>query len=162
MRCSAKTFALYIGSLVVGAQCRSASPNTTIRRESNPSTIRPAEPPAVESNRPSEPGPPPAEAARPNVLSLEPLTMIERSLDEKQAARAIGTFDRSRNRLAFELRNVSAFSIELASIPIDWSRPVVLSLDRVPVELRRRDTQRLHFTRTPQGTWLIEEPPKNP
>lgn len=74
----------------------------------------------------------------------------------------MGTFDTSRNKLAFQLRNVSAFSIDLARIPVDWSRPVVLSLDGVPVELRRRDTQRLHFTRTSQGAWLIVEPPKNP
>ena len=57
---------------------------------------------------------------------------------------------------------MSAFSIDLAQIPVDWSRAVVLSLDGVPVELRRRDTQRLHFTRTPQGAWLIVEPAKTP
>ena len=163
MRCSATTFGLCVAFCCVGAQCRSTSPSTTIRQGSNPSADRPIEPKeTTDPIHPSEPDSVPADTARSNVLDLETLTTVEATIGKAQPARAIGTFDKSRNRLAFQLRNVSAFSIDMASIPVDWTRPVVLSLDNVPVELRRRDTQRLHFTRTPQGAWLIVEPPKNP
>ena len=70
---------------------------------------------------------------------------------------ATGSFDAKRNKLSIDTRDVDAFAVEIAKIPIDWDRVVILGIDGENAELRRRSAARLHFIRDKHGQWTIAE-----
>ncbi|MEK6676359.1 MAG: hypothetical protein AABZ47_11980 [Planctomycetota bacterium] len=75
-------------------------------------------------------------------------------------AYAKGSFDRDRNRIEIRTRDVMTFAVDISKIKIDWSRPVVIRIDGVSSELRRREHPVLHFHWDEHGAWTVVEPPK--
>jgi hypothetical protein len=75
-----------------------------------------------------------------------------------QGAWASGSFDVERNRLTIRTNDVRRFRVAVSRIEIDWTRPVVLRLDGVNSELRRRPHADYHFFRDDHGLWVVSEP----
>lgn len=72
---------------------------------------------------------------------------------------AEGSFDRDKNKLTIVARDVRRFIIKTDMIRIDWDRRVILSLNRVNTELRRREGGVLTFELDDHGQWVVLEPP---
>jgi len=72
---------------------------------------------------------------------------------------AEGSFDRDKNKLIIVTRDVRRFIIKTDMIRIDWDRRVILSLNRVNSELRRREGGLLTFELDDHGQWVVLEPP---
>ena len=72
---------------------------------------------------------------------------------------AEGSFDRDKNKLTIVARDVRRFIIKTGMIRIDWDRRVILSLNRVSSELRRREGGVLTFELDDHGQWVVLEPP---
>lgn len=71
---------------------------------------------------------------------------------------ATGSFDADRNKLSIETSDVEEFALDTSGVAINWKKLVVLSIDGKNSELRKRDFDILHFTRTPHGEWVVREP----
>ena len=71
---------------------------------------------------------------------------------------ATGSFDADRNKLSVQTSDVAEFALDTSRVKINWKKLVVLSIDSKNSELRKRDFDILHFTRTPHGEWIVREP----
>ena len=74
---------------------------------------------------------------------------------------ATGSFHEKRNMLEIRTKDVAGFAVDIDRINIDWTRPVVLSINSRRSELKRRSQARYHFVRQPNGGWVVMEPPIN-
>ena len=74
---------------------------------------------------------------------------------------ATGSFDRGKNKLIIVARDVQRFIVKADMIRIDWDRRVILSLNHVNSELRRREEGVLTFDLDRHGQWVVLEPPAN-
>ena len=83
---------------------------------------------------------------------------VEKGRDGAEGAWATGSFDSKRNKLSIKARDVRRFTIDVARIPIDWERLVILSINGRNSELRRRNHTRLHFVLDEYGRWTVAEP----
>ena len=83
---------------------------------------------------------------------------VEKGRDGAEGAWATGSFDSNRNKLSIQARDVRRFTIDVARIPIDWKRLVILSINGRNSELRRRNHTRLHFVLDEYGQWMVAEP----
>ena len=71
---------------------------------------------------------------------------------------ATGSFDAGRNKLDIRTHDVRAFAIDVGRIPIRWERLVILSINGLKSELRRRDYTPLRFALDERGQWVVVEP----
>ncbi|MFQ5414008.1 MAG: hypothetical protein ACE5E6_06070 [Phycisphaerae bacterium] len=71
---------------------------------------------------------------------------------------ATGSFDRPRNKITIDTRDVDRFRVDTSRIPIDWDRGVILRINGANSELRRRDYAILHFALDDHGAWVVVEP----
>ena len=83
---------------------------------------------------------------------------VEKGRDRAEGAWATGSFDSKRNKLRIKARDVRRFTIDVARIPIDWERLVILSINGRNSELRRRNHTLLHFVLDEYGRWTVAEP----
>lgn len=145
---------LILADLVsVCAGCRSAQPDTL--RSSG--IERPA--PVTDVSVPAAP----EETTAPLVLPSsqeEPdrWLVVEKATEGSPGAWATGSFDAKRNKLIIQTQDVRQFTIDTGRIPIDWHRLVVLGIDGVNTELRKRDYDVYRFARDEHGRWLVVEP----
>lgn len=71
---------------------------------------------------------------------------------------ATGSFDTGRNKLDIQTHDVRAFAIDVGRIQIRWERLVILSINGLKSELRRRDYTPLRFALDEHGQWVVVEP----
>lgn len=71
---------------------------------------------------------------------------------------ATGSFNPEHNKIDIRTRDVQAFAIDVARLPILWDRFVILSINERRSELRRRDHALLHFALDDYGEWVVVEP----
>ena len=68
-----------------------------------------------------------------------------------------GSFNAEKNRLEIEFHDIKRFTLDVARIPINWDRLVILSLNGHNTELRRREQSLYHFELDPNGGWQVLE-----
>ncbi len=83
--------------------------------------------------------------------------LVEKAREGAPGAWATGSFDRKRNKLDIRTRDVRQFALDVSRIPINWERLVVIGIDGVNSELRKRDYSVLHFRLNDHGEWVILE-----
>ena len=83
---------------------------------------------------------------------------VQKVADKAKGGWATGSFDADRNKLSIATSDVAEFALDTSRVAIDWKKLVVLSIDGKNSELRKRDYDILHFTRTPHGEWTVHEP----
>lgn len=83
---------------------------------------------------------------------------VERTRGDAPGGWATGSFDPDRNKLTIETKDVQRFAIDTSRIRIDWERLVVLGLNGVNSELRRRDFDIYHFELDDHNRWVVIEP----
>jgi hypothetical protein len=69
-----------------------------------------------------------------------------------------GTFDKQRNKIDIQTQDVQQFAIYVGRIPINWRRLVIIGIDGVNSELRKRDQYIYHFARDDHDRWIVLEP----
>lgn len=84
--------------------------------------------------------------------------LVEKHQKNAPGAWADGSFNAKRNKIIIRIRDAQQFAIDTSRIPIDWSRPVILSINERNSELKRRDYEVLHFSRNAYGQWFVVEP----
>ncbi|MEK6798231.1 MAG: hypothetical protein AABZ12_04640 [Planctomycetota bacterium] len=124
------------------------------RRESPRAGDRGSEP--VQVVEPPEPGaaidvvPPTDDSSR--------WLLVEEYKDRALTGRATGEFHRDRNKIEIHTRNVWQFTIDTSRIPVEWDRLVIIGIDGINTELKRRDHPRLRFRLDAQAQWAVVEP----
>jgi len=83
---------------------------------------------------------------------------VEDVRDGADGAWATGSFDPKRNKLSIHMRDVREFAVDTSRVRINWDRIVILGLDGINSELRRRDFAVYHFQRNDHGQWVVLEP----
>lgn len=81
---------------------------------------------------------------------------VETARNGTAGAWATGSFDRERNKLDIQTKDVQRFVIDVGRVPIDWEKLVVLRIDGKSHELRRREQHRYHFVLDRYGQWVVE------
>ena len=71
---------------------------------------------------------------------------------------ATGEFDPARNRIRISTEKIRGFAIDVSRIAIDWERLVVLRINGMTSELRKREDSVLHFVKGDGGRWEVVEP----
>jgi len=123
------------------------------------SAVPVAGPAAPEANQPVEE---PAETRRPEFVNipvvgddLDRWLFVVQAKKDTKGAWATGSFDAGRNKLTIRTGDVQRFMLHISRIKIDWAKPVILNLDGVNTELRRRESPELHFNRDNHGVWTV-------
>ncbi len=83
---------------------------------------------------------------------------VETVGDDADGGVATGSFDPVGNQIRIRTRDVKGFAIDTSRIGIDWDRLVVIRINGVGSELRKRDYDVLHFVRDDHGRWEVAEP----
>ena len=83
---------------------------------------------------------------------------VQKVKDGERGAWATGTFNAKRNKIEIQTRGAQAFAIDTARIPIIWERLVIIGVDGVNSELRKRDYRIYQFKRGDLGQWVVVEP----
>ncbi len=68
-----------------------------------------------------------------------------------------GDFSAKRNRLTIKTDSVTRFAIDTRYIAINWDKLVVIQIDGLNSELRRRDDPVLHFVLDKYNRWVVDE-----
>lgn len=76
----------------------------------------------------------------------------------RSAKIATGTFNVKRNKIMITTNNAEQFAIDTSRIPINWRRPVVLSINGRNSELKKRGYSIIHFKHDKYGQWSVVEP----
>ena len=84
--------------------------------------------------------------------------IVVKPFDTNTGCWAKGEFDAERNKIGIVTENVAEFTVDTDRIPIDWSRLVVISIDGLNAELKRRDYTPLLFRREGFSSWNVVEP----
>ncbi len=87
---------------------------------------------------------------------------VEKVREGSEGGWARAGFDRTRNKIVIDTHDVTGFSLDVRKIPLNWQRKVILSIDGVNSELRKRDIDVYHFIYDEHGRWRILEPPSQP
>jgi hypothetical protein len=118
---------------------------------------------------PIDPPPPPVpqftRPADPDAVLKIPLVgedanrwlFVEKVRNGAAGAWATGSFDPDRNKISITTQDVQRFSIDTGRILINWRKPVVLGIDGVNSELRRRPRPVIQFERDEHGQWVVLE-----
>ena len=83
---------------------------------------------------------------------------VEKVRAGARGAWGTGTFLKQRNKIDLQTQDVQQFAIDVSRIPIDWRRLVIIGIDGVNSELRKRDRSIYHFARDAHGRWIVLEP----
>ncbi len=83
---------------------------------------------------------------------------VEKVQEGARGGWATGSFDPERNKIDITTHDVAAFAIDVERIPIAWERLVIIGIDGINSELRRRDYRMYHFVRDSAGQWIVREP----
>lgn len=86
-----------------------------------------------------------------------PWVRVEKASEGAPGGYATGSFDQPRNKIIIETRDVQQFILDTGQIGLDWSRPVVLTIDKKSYELRRREDPAIRFDRNRYGEWVVIE-----
>ncbi len=92
------------------------------------------------------------------ILDQDRWLWAEEARDGARGGWATGSFDPKRNKIDIETRDVERFAVDVSRIPINWERLVVIGINNINSELRRRDYSVLHFARDDHGRWVVLEP----
>ncbi|MCC6969270.1 MAG: hypothetical protein IT434_03535 [Phycisphaerales bacterium] len=84
---------------------------------------------------------------------------VERIEPGARGGWATGSFDKAKNKLQIELRDVERFTIDSVKIEINWEHPVILNINGDVAELRRRENPTYRFIRDAKKGWIVDEPP---
>jgi hypothetical protein len=71
---------------------------------------------------------------------------------------ATGSFDSDRNKIDVTTDDVDRFSIDMTQVPVDWNRIVIIGIDGVNTELKKRNYNVYHFARNASGQWIVTNP----
>lgn len=82
---------------------------------------------------------------------------VEALRDEAAGGWARGAFDEDRNRIEVTTKGVRRFSVDTARLPVDWNALVIMRIDGLNSELKRREHPVLHFERDAHGQWVVSE-----
>lgn len=83
---------------------------------------------------------------------------VETVAKDAEGGVATGSFDPVGNQIRIHTRHVNGFAVDTGRLAIDWDRLVVLRINGVGSELRKRDYDVLHFVRDDHGRWEVAEP----
>lgn len=90
---------------------------------------------------------------------------VEAVAEDAEGGVATGSFDPKGNQIRIHTEDVKGFAIDTSRIAgetglpgIDWNRLVVIRINGVGSELRKRDYDVLHFVRDDHGRWEVAEP----
>jgi hypothetical protein len=112
----------------------------------------------------------PAEAEAPAPATSEPIKIPPEAIDEDRwlyvlkvrdgepGAWATGSFDPERNKIDIHTNAATVFAIDVSRMPIDWEKLVIIGIDGVNSELRKRDYFVLQFALDEQKQWVVVEP----
>jgi len=92
------------------------------------------------------------------ILDQERWLWVEETRDGARGGWATGSFDPKRNKIDIETRDVERFAVDVSRIPVNWERLVIIGINDVNSELRKRDYSVLHFARDDHGRWVVLEP----
>lgn len=108
---------------------------------------------------PKPPEPPPTRVPiAADIQEPDRWLVVEAVKDGSIGGWATGRFLPERNKLDIRTHDVRAFAVDVGRIPIRWKRLVILSIDGLSSELRRRDYAVLHFALDGHGQWVVVEP----
>ncbi len=77
--------------------------------------------------------------------------------DEAPGGWARGAFDAQRNRIEVITKDVRRFSVDTARLPVEWNALVIMRIDGLNSELKRREHPVLHFESDAHGQWVVVE-----
>jgi hypothetical protein len=80
---------------------------------------------------------------------------VEEVRGDARGGWATGTFDQERNRLTINTHDVARFAVHVEQLNINWERLVVIRMDGVNTELRKRDFAVYHFVLDEYGRWNV-------
>lgn len=80
---------------------------------------------------------------------------VEEVRGDARGGWATGTFDQARNRLTINTHDVARFAVHVEQLDINWERLVVIRMDGVNTELRKRDFAVYHFVLDEYGRWNV-------
>lgn len=123
-----------------------------------PPNSPPAPAPPPQSPETTETPPPAPETPEPDAPDPNQWLVVTRTKQGTRGGHATGSFLPDRNRIVIETHDVERFTIDTSRIPINWDRLVVIRIDGVNSELRKRDYDVLHVARDPYGAWKVVEP----
>jgi len=134
-----------------------AAPKAEPAPVSKPAEVKePAAPPAAETKE-SPPSEPLGQISLPDELPAQWL-VVEKAREGRGGAWARGSFDAERNRIRIATNAVAEFTVDIDQIPINWERLVVIGIDGINSELRKRDYSPIRFRRDNHGRWSVVEP----
>lgn len=81
---------------------------------------------------------------------------VEKTRNQKPGGWATGDFDKKRNRITIKTHEVTHFSIDMSKVPINWHRKVILKIDGISSEMRKRDFNVYHFANDKHGRWQVK------
>lgn len=110
----------------------------------------------------SQPEPTDAVVAPPVFIDTDPddgtrWLIVEEARDKAEGAWATGAFLPKRNRIVIDTKNVQQFSINIERIDVRWEKLVVIRIDGVNSELRKRDGAIMRLMRDAHGRWVVVE-----
>lgn len=82
---------------------------------------------------------------------------VKKIRGDAQGAWATGDFIKDRNKIDIRTHDVAEFAIETSRIPINWNRPVVLGIDGLNTELKKREHSLIVFEIDKYGAWVVRE-----
>lgn len=139
------------------AACRKPTPSPIEEKPARPSPhdTAPVAPPEPQPEKPK-----PSPRMELPVVNPPPVSWItvEQEREGSPGGYATGSFDSSQNKITVVTKDVQRFLLDTGAIDVDWSRPVVLNIDRKTYELRRRKNPAILFDRNPHGEWQVLEP----
>lgn len=146
---------LVVGVLLVG--CRELARQSAAEPKSNNISVpTPNEEPTPIPSVPL----PPAVRIPDKLVDTDRWLLVRRVRDGEPGAWATGSFDAAKNKVIIETKGVREFAIDTSKIDIDWERLVILRLDGINSELRKRDYALLYLVRDGYGKWVVREPGK--
>ena len=143
--------------MIAGGGCRQAQPAPN-GEQRLPAAEQPA-PVPVEPTPTPAPAPEPATAEQPPlpVTDADVWLFAEAPRDGAEGGWISGSFDPEKNRIEIELQDLKRFTLDVARIPINWDRLVILRLNGHNTELRRREQALYHFELDPNGGWQVRD-----
>lgn len=114
--------------------------------------------PAADGNQPERPVIPEAPPI-PTGLG-EPVRWLEvlQARPGSSGAWATGNFFAKRNKIEIRTNGVARFTLDVSKIRPNWQRKVIIGIDGINSELRKRDFEVYEFVFDKHGRWQITEP----
>lgn len=81
--------------------------------------------------------------------------LVEKVHKGAAGAWATGSFDPKRNKIVIQTQDVERFAINVGRMEIDWRRLVVIRINDINSELRKRDFTLYRFVQDDHGQWVV-------